>query len=282
MLFLLTVKGIIMKILRAKMWVGFIAMSFLSLSFYIMWAAPEPNNVPKKTIKKIVIDAGHGGRDPGCHGQYSFEKDITLAVSLRLGEMIKKNMRDVQVLYTREFDWYPSLPQRHKIANDAEADLFISIHVNSSPARVTTATGTETFVLGLHRTDQKEGAIGDYANSVVQEEGVLNPKDPMTQILIAQYSQTFLSSSILLGTFVEEQFAGQGRRSGGVKQKGLEVLAGSAMPAVLIELGFLNNPGEEAYLNSPTGKEECAQAIFNAIKSYKLELEKGAVSQSPN
>lgn len=242
-------------------------------SFYL-GADPTPL-LSQKKVRKIVIDAGHGGRDPGCHGQYSYEKNIALDVTKKVGEMIKNQIPNVQVLYTRESDWYPPLKQRHQMANDAKADLFISVHVNSSPKRVTTANGTETYVLGLHRTNQKEGAIGEYAGNFVADNGLLDPKDPLNQILIAQYSQTFLASSILLGSYIEKEFKSQGRKSMGVKQKGLEVLAGTAMPAVLVELGFLNNPSEEAMLNSPDGKNKCAAAIFNAVKKYKSEVEKG-------
>jgi N-acetylmuramoyl-L-alanine amidase len=246
----------------------------LMVGSYFLWANPgSPASVKK--VRKIVIDAGHGGKDPGCHGQYSFEKNIALDVSKRLGNNIKQQMPGVQVLYTRESDWYPPLKERHQMANDAKADLFISIHVNSSPRRVTTAHGTETYVLGLHRTDQKEGAIGEYAGNFVADRGLLDTKDPLNQILIAQYSQTFLASSILLGGYIEKEFESQGRKSAGVKQKGLEVLAGTAMPAVLVELGFLNNPSEEAMLNSELGKNKCANAIFYAVKKYKTQVEKG-------
>lgn len=249
--------------------------AFLITSLYLI---AEPTPVPaKQRVRKIVIDAGHGGKDPGCHGQYSFEKDIALSVSQRLGRMIKSELKGVQVMYTRESDWYPPLKGRHKMANDAKADLFISIHINSSPKRVTTANGTETYVLGLHRTDQKEGAIGEFASNFVGDNGLLDPKDPLNQIMIAQYSQTFLASSIALGTFIEDEFKNQGRKSSGVKQKGLEVLAGTAMPAVLVELGFLNNPSEESMLNSEQGKNKCAMAILKAVKKYKAEVEKEGI-----
>lgn len=225
-------------------------------------------------LKKVVIDAGHGGHDGGCKGGHMNEKEIALQVALLLGKKIEQTFNDVEVIYTRKTDVFIPLNKRTKIANDAKADLFISIHINSSPAKVTTASGTETFVLGLHRNDQKEGAIGEYSNNLEREdEGILNPNDPMTQIIIAQYSQAFLSSSIALGTFIEDEFTYQGRRSSGVKQKGLEVLAGCVMPGVLVELGFINNPDEEAYLNSEEGQLEAATALFNGVKKYKSTVE---------
>ena len=268
----------------------------LSVSPYIAFAA-------SKKIKKIVIDAGHGGQDGGAHGKFSHEKDLTLAVSLRLGKMIKDSLKDVQILYTRTADIYPTLPERHEIANRAGADLFLSVHVNSTADKVTrvpagyrtvkkgkkkvrqqvyrtirshetTASGTETYVLGLHRNSQKENAIGEYGETIADEPGLLNEDDPQTAIVVAQYSQAFLGKSISLGTYIQQQFGAQGRADLGVKQKGLEVLAGSAMPGVLIEVGFINNPTEETYLNSEKGQYEVALAIFKGIKAYKAETER--------
>jgi N-acetylmuramoyl-L-alanine amidase len=152
--------------------------------------------------------------------------------------------------------------------------LYISVHVNSTPRRVGTSAGTETFVLGLTRNDDKENAMAEKGEGFT-EEGMLNTNDPMTQIIIAQYQQTFLTQSINLGAKIENEFAGQGRVSKGVKQKSLGVLANSGMPGVLIEIGFLNNPDEENYLNSEDGQNEVATAIFNGIKAYKLEVEAG-------
>lgn len=255
-----------------------------------------------KKISKIVIDAGHGGKDIGARGQFSTEKDLTLAVSLRVGKMITDSLKGTQVLYTRTSDVYPTLPDRHEVANQAKADLFLSIHVNSTAGTTTrvqtgtrtvkkgkrkvqvpvyrtihnrtgNATGTETYVLGLHRSSQNEGAIGEYGENITEEPGLLNESDPQTGIIVAQYSQAFLSRSVSLGTKIQEAFAEQGRPDKGVKQKGLEVLAGSAMPGVLVEIGFINNPEDEAYLNSEAGQQEVARAIFQGIKRYKYEVE---------
>lgn len=256
-----------------------------------------------KKISKIVIDAGHGGKDIGARGTITNEADITLAVSLRLGKIIRDSLKDMQVVYTRTTDIYPELRERHEIANQAKADLFVSIHVNSSPGtttriqtgtrtvkkgkkrvkvpvyktihnRETKANGTETYVLGLHRNAQKEDAIGEYGDNITQEPGLLDMNDPQTAIIIAQYSQAFLSRSVSLGSKIQQEFANQGRRDMGVKQKGLEVLAGSAMPGVLIEIGFINNTEEESYLNSERGQHEVAMAIFRGIKAYKMEAER--------
>jgi len=256
-----------------------------------------------KKVSKIVLDAGHGGHDGGAQGQISNEKSLTLGITLRLGKIIRDSMKDVQVIYTRTSDVYPTLSERHEIANKANGDLFISLHINSTagtvtrvrqgyrtvkrgkkkvkvPAyktirnRYTSASGTETFVLGLHRNNEKENAIGEYGDVVTDEPGLLNINDPQTQIIIAQYSQAFLSRSVSLGSKIQQEFANQGRVDKGVKQMGLEVLAGSAMPGVLVECGFINNPDEEAYMNSEQGQQEIALAIYRGIKSYKSEAER--------
>jgi N-acetylmuramoyl-L-alanine amidase len=228
----------------------------------------------KPKINKICIDAGHGGKDPGCHGQYSYEKDITLLVALKVETLLKDSIKGIQVLQTRYDDSYPALTDRGYIANNAKADLFISIHVNSSPRRNGTKRGTETFVLGLGREDEKENAITTKKGEVDAEAGeLMNANDPMTQIMIAQYQQAFLSKSISLGAKIEDEFQNQGRESSGVKQKSLNVLANSGMPGVLVEIGFLNNIEDETYLNSVEGQNEVALAIVKGIKNFKKEYE---------
>jgi N-acetylmuramoyl-L-alanine amidase len=256
-----------------------------------------------KKVRKIVLDAGHGGKDAGARGLISSEKDLTLDVVLLLGKMIKENMPDVEVIYTRTVDEYPSLVARHEVANRNAGDLFISVHVNATAGtttrvragsrrvkkgkkwvtvpvyktthhKATSTTGTETYVLGLHRNSQKEDAIGEYSEEITDEAGLLNMNDPQTAIVIAQYTQAYLSRSVTLGNKIQQQFVSQGRRDLGVKQKGLEVLAGSAMPGVLVEIGFINNPEEEEYLNSHQGQKEVATAILKGIMAYKAEAEK--------
>ncbi len=258
-----------------------------------------------KTIKKVVLDAGHGGRDAGTPAfrMNKHEKDIALDIVLKLGKLINDSLKGVGVVYTRTTDVYPELKERHAIANNAKGDLFISVHVNATAGtktrvangftyvgkgkkrrkvqqyktivnRETQATGTETYVLGLHRNSQKEKAIADFGDQISEEAGLLDESDPMTQIIVAQYSQAFLSKSLSFAGKVEANFSTSGRKSAGVKQKGLEVLAGSAMPGVLIEVGFMNNPNDEAYINSEKGQNEIVRAIFEAIKAYKLEMER--------
>jgi len=254
-----------------------------------------------KKITKVVVDAGHGGRDYGAMGAFSYEKNVTLAVSLKLGKLISDSLKGVQVIYTRTEDEYPTLPQRHDIANGANADLFIAIHANSTPFTYshvlkgyktvgkrkkkvpiyqsirhheTSRSGVETYVLGLHRLGQQGGEVQDEFTGDSSSVGILDANNPQTAIIVAQYTAAFLNRSVKLGNRIQEQFAAQGRNNLGVKQKGLEVLAGSAMPGVLVEIGFINNNEEEVYLNSEKGQFEVAYAIFSAIRDYKMDVEK--------
>jgi len=256
-----------------------------------------------KKVTRIVLDAGHGGVDPGARGQFSSEKDLTMAIVFRVQKMIQDSMRGVEVVLTRSTDFKVPLAERHAIANRAEADLFISVHINSTAGRTervqsgftyvgkgkrrrkvptyrtihhreTSASGTETLVIGTIRQGEKTEAIGEYGEAIVGEPGLLNPADPQTAIIIAQYSAAFAVASINLAQKIQDQFAAQGRRDGGVKQQSLEVLAGSAMPGVLVECGYINNPQEEAYMNSEVGQREIASAIFRAIRAYKMETDR--------
>jgi N-acetylmuramoyl-L-alanine amidase len=275
----------------------------LILLIFLLMSAPYLLPAKGKKITKIVIDAGHGGSDIGAQGAFSREKDITLAVTLKLGKIFADSAKNMQVIYTRTTDSYPSLVERHEIANQANADLFIAIHVNSTPFTYTRTpagyktvkrhhktvkqpiyhtvrhhetkrSGVETYVLALHRNSQKASAIGEYGDNVTNEPGLLNFNDPQTAIIIAQYSQAFMNKSITLGSKIQEQFGLSGRPDLGVKQLPLEVLAGSAMPGVLVEIGFITNVEEEAYLNSEKGQQEVAMTIYKGIRAYKADMEK--------
>ena len=253
-----------------------------------------------------MLDAGHGGKDVGARGGYSNEKDLTLSIILKLGKLMADSMKDVKVLYTRTSDVYPSLNERHEIANKASADLFISVHINSTPFwyekvltgtkkvttgkgrrrktrtvnvykrithHTTTVQGVETLVLGSIRNGEKSEAVGEYGDSIVDDPGLLNENDPQNAIIIAQYTQAFLGKSVELGTHIQDAFAQEGRHDLGVKQQSLEILAGSYMPGVLVECGFITNPDEEAYMNSEQGQMAIASAIFRGIKAYRREAE---------
>jgi N-acetylmuramoyl-L-alanine amidase len=273
------------------------------LLFILLFTLPQLSFATGKKITKIVLDAGHGGKDIGARGQFSQEKNLTLAIIMRLGRIINDSMKNVQVIYTRTSDIYPTLAERHEIANREGADVFLSVHINSTADRIehvpagyrtvkhgkhkkqvpvyktirhheTSSNGTMTLVLGSIRNGQKSQAIGEYGENIIEEPGLLNENDPQTAIIIAQYTQAFLGRSVSLGSKIQEQFASQGRTDLGVKQQSLEVLAGSAMPGVLVECGFINNPEEEAYLNSEAGQSAVAMAIYRGLKAYKLEVEK--------
>jgi N-acetylmuramoyl-L-alanine amidase len=238
----------------------------------------------KKNVQKIVLDAGHGGKDPGCHGVYSNEKTITLKVVEKVGKLLnEKYKKEVKVIYTRNEDILPpnnfatigeSLKYRTEVANKAQGDLFISVHVNSTPRKNSPVKGTLVLVCGPTRVEEKEGAIGENANNVAEQDELLDPSDPATSIIIAQYSQAFLSKSISIGEKINTEFTKQGRVTEGVRQQSLQVLASTAMPGVLVEIGYLNNVEEESYLNSEEGLNEVAQAIFKGITLYKEEIEK--------
>lgn len=257
-----------------------------------------------KSFKTIVLDAGHGGKDPGARGQFSNEKDITLAVVLKLGKILKDSIPQLKVIYTRNTDVFIDLKERGPIGNRASGDFFLSVHVNSTAGRreriqtgtrtvgkgrrkrhvpvyktiihrETATSGTETYVLGLKRNDEKEKAIGEYGENIEDEPGLLDKNDPMTAILIAQYSQAFLGRSVNFAGKVQGNYSRIGRNDLGVKQMSLQVLANSTMPGVLTEIGFINNPEEEAYLNTENGQMQVAMCLYNAIKSYKNDIEKG-------
>ncbi|WP_068472552.1 N-acetylmuramoyl-L-alanine amidase family protein [Saccharicrinis aurantiacus] len=229
-------------------------------------------------LKCVVIDAGHGGKDPGAHGHKVREKDVVLNVALKLGSYINQYLPDVKVIYTRKKDVFVPLNERAEIANKANADLFISIHANYiSNSKV---TGTETFALGLHRTEdnlevaKKENSVirleDDYSTTY---EG-FDPEVPESYIIFELMQNIYLDQSIRMAQLAEGQFKARvGRRSRGVKQAGFLVLRETAMPGILVELGFLSNPNEERYLGSEEGQSLLASGIFRAFRDYKNEYE---------
>jgi N-acetylmuramoyl-L-alanine amidase len=232
---------------------------------------------PKATkIDVIMIDPGHGGRDPGTMGKNLKEKDVALKISLKLGLLIEKNMPDVKVLYTRKDDKYVDLGDRPMMANDKKADLFICIHANAVAG--TNAYGTETYAIGSHRTEDQL-AVAQRENSVMlldenkeRYEG-FDPNSPESYILFSLTQSSYQESSLKFAQKIEGQFKKAGRYSRGVRQAGFWVLWKSAMPSVLVETGFLTNTKEEAYLGSTKGQEEIAASIYQAFKEYKAQIE---------
>ncbi len=219
----------------------------------------------------VVIDAGHGGRDPGAIGVSGvFEKDITLAVALKLGAYINEHMPDVNVVYTRNDDTFVPLEERGRIANRARGDLFISIHANSAGNR--NARGTEVYFLGLAKT-QEALAVMKRENSVVRFEEESERSEELTeeQLLIFELTNSgYLASSEIISAMLDDQFSNRAqRRSRGVKQAPFIVLYHASMPAILVELGFITNPSEERFLNSEYGQTIMASAIFRAVRDYR-------------
>jgi N-acetylmuramoyl-L-alanine amidase len=288
------------------------------LSALLLSFAPE-----QKALKTIIIDAGHGGGDVGAKGAYSYEKDICLGVAMKLGAQISKELPDVKLIYTRTGDSYPELHTRARQANQNKGDLFISIHVNAAPPiqhreltghktvtsytgkgknkkKVTKkvpqyryystpnpAKGTETYIWGAHKNDDKEVAIRENAPMLNEENfeqnyGQIDPNSPEFIALSLLKTKQFFKRSAMLAGLVEDQFVKVGRVSRGEKQRqvGIWVLQATAMPSILVETGYITNRTEEDYLNSETGQQEIAQCITNAVKDYVVWLEKQQVNGS--
>lgn len=242
----------------------------------LLFSGFVPYGSGNKALTKVVIDAGHGGKDPGCHGAKTTEAKIALATALELGGMIKKNHPDIEVVYTRSTDKFVELYQRAKIANTKSADLFISIHCNSGPSA---AYGTETFTMGMH-TDARNLAVAKKENAVIlDEDGYeanyegFDPNDDAQYILFELIRSEYNNRSISLASSIEKKFKSTGRKSRGVKQAGLLVLWRTTMPSVLVEIGFLTNPKEETYLNSEANRKKTAKGIYEAFLEYKKSLE---------
>lgn len=230
-------------------------------------------------VKTVVIDAGHGGKDPGAIGfTNSYEKDITLAVSLKLGAMIKENYPNIKVVYTRDKDVFVELQERAAIANKVNADLFISIHCNANNDR--TAYGTETYCLGLHRSEanlevaKRENSVILLEDDYVEKYDGFDPNASEAHIIFSLFQNAFLNQSISLASKVDNHLTvTSGRRSRGVKQAGFLVLYKTTMPGVLIELGFISNKNEEAFLKSDDGQTKIAKGLLNSFVNYKKEAE---------
>lgn len=231
-----------------------------------------------KKVWKVVIDPGHGGKDPGALGKTTREKDIVLKVGLKLGDYITENFDDVEVIFTRKTDEFIELHRRAEIANKAKADLFISLHANSwKDSRI---QGSETYVMGLH-TDEKNLEVAMKENAVItfeedyttKYEGY-DPESPESFIIFSLIQNTYLDQSLNFASFVQNQFRDRAKRiDRGVKQAGFIVLWNSTMPSVLVEMGFISNSKEESYLKSENGQEYVASAIFRAFRDYKAAID---------
>ncbi len=232
----------------------------------------------QQKVRKVVIDAGHGGKDPGAVGKYSKEKDIALSIALKTGNYIKKNLPDVEVIYTRKTDVFIELHNRARIANDREADLFISIHCNANNS--SRPYGTETYVMGLHKS-QANLEVAKLENAAILKEedysdmyDGFDPSRDEDYIALTLFQNAYQESSLTLASMVQDQFRERAMlKDRGVWQAGFWVLYKTAMPAILIETGFISNPNDEKYLRSDEGQNYIASAIYRAFKEYKTMIE---------
>jgi len=256
----------------------FILPYFLVFSFVFGHSFAQEN---KSTVMKVVIDPGHGGKDPGNlgTGRYkSKEKDIALKVAIKVGDYIQEYLDDVEVIYTRQTDVYPTLGERTRLANRAKADLFISIHCDAFDKE--SAHGCSSLVLGGGKK-KGENRIAIRENAVILKEdnyktnyGNFNPKDEDSFYTLLLYQSTFRDQSLSLASKIQDQFRTRvSRTDRGVKQQPLWVTSKVSMPSVLVELGFLTNKREEDFLNTLKGQDYMASAIFRAFRDYKVEQE---------
>lgn len=251
-------------------------------------------------IKTIVIDAGHGGKDGATHGVYSKEKDVALKTALNLGQALQDSIKNIRIVYTRQTDIFIPLYERINIANNAKADLFISIHLNDMPVRVsrvvdyykkvkgrsvpvyrsiasksTSTRGTETFVSGTGRLGEQDEVIKRENAAMFLEDNYQKNYEgfiantPENDIMLSLMKQTNRDRSLKFASLLQQEYVAAGRINRGVQEKSLAVLARAAMPAVLTEIGFVSNPEEEDYMNSPEGQKEIVDGIIKAIKNYK-------------
>jgi N-acetylmuramoyl-L-alanine amidase len=253
-----------------------LAIAILACAAIFIGATTSPLRDPSKTFT-VVLDAGHGGKDPGNLGtgrHKRTEKDISLDVVLELGKMIETNYPDVEVVYTRKTDIFPSLNERVKIANKAQADLFISVHCNANKNKE--AFGSETYVMGLHKSEESlQTAMRENASIYLEDnyekdyEG-FDPKNPDTYIALSLRENVFLDQSLSLAKGIQDDFRVKvGRKDRGVKQAGYYVISFTNMPSVLVELGFLTNSTEEDFLQTPDGKSKMSLSVYKAFKEFR-------------
>ena len=294
-------------------------LSFVFACIILLSFLPEEKK-KSQAIKTIIIDAGHGGSDAGAKGAYSYEKDICLAISLKLGEIMAREFPNIKFLYTRTTDSYPTLHSRANYANQNKGELFLCIHVNAAPpirhsqltgyknvtsyvkrkgkrTKVTRrvpqyrhwttpnpAKGTETYIWGAHKNEDKEVAMRENApmlteENFVQNYGDIDPNSPEFIALSLLKTKQYFKRSATLAGFVQDEFAKLGRIDRDVRQRsiGIWVLQATAMPSILVETGYITNRSEEDYLNSETGQKEIAECINRAVKTYISWLEKNQV-----
>ena len=233
----------------------------------------------------VVIDAGHGGKDPGARGTVINEKEINLSVALKLGDKISANHDDVKVIYTRKTDRFIELDERANIANRNKADLFISIHTNSVK-KGSTARGTETYTLGLARTDENLAVAMRENSAILLEDNYeqkyegFDPNSSESYIIFEFMQNKHMEQSIGFASEIQKCFVSARRADRGVRQAGFLVLRKTSMPSVLVELGYISNHDEERFMKSSDGQNKLASALSDAFTRYKKEYDRkqGGVS----
>lgn len=248
----------------------------------ILFLSLSTLNAQEESVKyKVVLDPGHGGKDWGTSGSKLKEKDVVLAVALKVGEYLNQYTENIEVIFTRTKDDYSHPKVRANIANEAEADLFVSIHANAMPKGNSHIFGTETYVMGT-KNEGRNFEVAKRENSVIlleedykEKYQGFDPASPEVNIMFEIMQEAYQENSIWLAKTLEEQFEKRaGRSSRGVKQSSLWVLWNTAMPSVLIEIGYLSNPKEERELGSPKVQDYIASAIFRAIRDYFESIDK--------
>ncbi len=260
-----------------------VALLLLNLIGSHVFASTYPAEAPKNKFK-LVIDAGHGGKDPGAIGRFSREKNINLAVAKAFGKLVETNCKDVEVIYTRQTDIFVPLDKRADIANKANADLFISIHTNALPGKVI-ARGTETYTLGMARAEanlevaKRENAVILIENDYNERYQGFDPNSSESYIMFEFMQDKYMEQSVNLAKLIQKEFRTTGGRPDkGVHQAGFLVLRQTSMPSVLIELGYISTHDEEAFLNSENGKRKLSESIYNAFIQYRQTYDKRQTS----
>tara|TARA_B110000046_G_scaffold102206_1_gene109848 strand:+ start:3513 stop:4769 length:1257 start_codon:yes stop_codon:yes gene_type:complete len=240
-------------------------------------STPKPADSTEIGFKKVVIDAGHGGKDPGAIGVNGIrEKDIVLYIAQNLGNKIKKDHPEIEVVYTRDTDVFIPLNDRAKIANEKTADLFISIHANSAGS--SQAYGTESYVLGLHRSKENLDVAKRENSAILMEDDYhlkyegFDPNSDESYIALTLQQSVFLDQSLSMASKVQDELLKEGSRNRGVKQAGFLVLYKTTMPSLLVEVGYVTNPKEGANLKSTVFKDKIVNAIYRAFSKYKSEI----------
>ena len=250
----------------------------LRLALFLVWLFPVLLMAEVGKPFVVVIDAGHGGKDPGARGSVVNEKVINLNVALKLGRMIEREMKDVKVVYTRSTDRFVELTERAAIANRGKADLFISIHTNSVK-KGSSVRGTETYTLGLARSDENLAVAMRENSAILLEDNYLqryegfDPNSSESYIIFELMQNKHMEQSISLASDIQNAFSSSGRVDRGVRQAGFLVLRETSMPSVLVELGYISNRNEEQFMNSSKGQDLLARSLYKAFANYKRNFD---------